>query len=235
MRALQTPPHGSKGVGVAQLNHLAVRARLHQPVHVPVAYVVPHSLRFELQAVAVIGVRPVLARVALMVPAAADVAADDAHPQALVRAALLTHGRLGGSEDVAAHGARSVRPLRQARAVEAVVAYGGDDAADVLVEPVQAHGAVGELGARDGLGPRPSCGARVAGARKLHFLHEKNAAHLRLHRVELPATQAEIAIIRALLCVKRDQHRVPRLGRTVTNDSHVAHVREQATQERTQL
>lgn len=56
-------------------------------------------------------------------PAAADVAADDAHPQALVRAALLTHGRLGGSEDVAAHGARSVRPLRQARAVEAVVAY----------------------------------------------------------------------------------------------------------------
>ena len=92
----------------------------------------------------------------------------------------------GRRQDVAAHRAAGVRPLRQTRAVERVVAHGGEHAGDVVVQPLQAHGAVRQLRL-----PRRETETRVvvvlllALRQQLHRLDEQDGAYLRLHAAEL--------------------------------------------------
>ena len=190
-------------------------------MHVAITSVVPDALCIELERVGMLRLGKVSTRVAALVAATANVAADQAYPEVLgglahAAAVLLERDR---NLRVAAHGARGIGlPLCQATRVELVHADRDHDAALGAIEALEAHGTRRQLleivrREQHGIG-RPD---------KLDVGHEHEMAHLGLEAVEGLAVDLDEELVGELLLREADDDHVL-ARRLAADDAHVLHL-----------
>ena len=159
--------------GCRQLDEFTVGFGLHYSMDIAVRCIVPYALCGEIHSEAMI--RSLVMRKSMrgVISATTDIAADEADPQVLVRAADGAFVQACGFAKrcafawtvvilgVAADGASGAAPFLEARAVEDVLAEDGEEAGG-FVHAFEAHGAGGEF---DEGGRRGRLGFRVARCR----------------------------------------------------------------------
>jgi len=147
-------------------------------MHVAIPNVVPHPLRSKFDGVGMVRLLGVVEGVSLVVPAAADVAANQTHPEGV---RLTAHHALVGHIPLiriseSAHRAAGVDPPREAVAVKGVVAREGKHPGGGRVHSVEADGTGGQL--NESIVNRQ--GLELISALELHALHKQDIADVGL-------------------------------------------------------